>query len=176
MENLSKPSIASICLFYVLDIFPPAAIASGLCAIVANLCNIPFGSRHQMGQIFIWAIVQFCALCLPAPLLVAAFNFGLRGYGYAAWLSTFDEDWPQKNEYALWWKLIGFGLWMSNLRDWAAAKTKFLLYNADNKLRILDWASMWKQKGLRAELAEGAKKNKIETITFDDVIALNLLH
>jgi hypothetical protein len=107
MGTLSKPSIVAIPLFYIAEVFPPNIVP----ATIANLFNIAFGSRHQMGQIFVWWILQICVLYFPVALLLAVWHFSLRWYAYAAWLSTFDEDWSGKDGYALWWKLVDFDLW-----------------------------------------------------------------
>jgi hypothetical protein len=149
--------------------------------ILANLFNLAFGSRHQMGQIFIWGILQICVLYFPAVLLMVVWHFSLREYAYAAWLSTFDEDWIEKNEYALWWKLIGFGLWLSNLKGTvksAGKKFESLLNGIGNsiKLRMSDLVPTWKQERIELELAEQAKKKKMmEDIEFDDIVVSKLL-
>lgn len=108
---LSKPSTAAIPLFYFANFFWPSIMLP----IIANCLNMVFGSRHQMGQIFIWEVLQICVLLFPVALLLVVWHFSLRRYAYAAWLSTFDEDWTEKDGYALWWKLVGFGLWFDSV-------------------------------------------------------------
>jgi hypothetical protein len=178
---LSKPSIAAICLFYLVDITPPFIIFS----IIANSLNIAFGSRHQMGQIFIWGVLQFLVLYFPAALLMVMWHFSLRSYAYAAWLSTFDEDWTEKDGYALWWKLRIelwlFELWLSSFGDLALSvwgKVESQLNYVENliKLRISNLVSTWKQERVKLELVEQEKKKKMmEDIEFDDAVVSNLL-
>jgi hypothetical protein len=94
---LSKPSMAAIFLFYLVDVAPPFIVL----ATITNCLNMAVGSRHQMGQIFIWVVLQFSVLYSPVVLLWALWHFSLREYAYAAWLSTFDEDWTGNDRYTL---------------------------------------------------------------------------
>jgi len=177
LEPLSKPSMAAIILFYLFDVLPPSIMLP----IIANCLNMAFGSRHQMGQIFIWGILQVCVLYFPAVLLMAVWHFSLRGYAYAAWLSTFDEDWMEKDRYALWWKLISLELWLSSYGESAESvggKVESQLISFENsiKLRISNLVSTWKQERIELELMEQEKKMKMmEDIEFDEAVISKLL-
>lgn len=165
LETLSKPSMAAIFLSYLVDVYPGFI----LFPIIANFLNMAFGSRYQMGQIFIWGVLQYCVLYFPGALFMIVWNFSLRRYAYSAWLSTFDEDWMEKNEYALWWKLISVGLRLSN------ALEKFSEWLSPlNSFEKWFWTS--KQERIELELAEQEKKRKLmEDMEFDDVVISKLL-
>lgn len=125
LSPLSKSSIAAVVLFYCADlgcadpsfaivIFPLFAIP----AIIANCVNLAFGLHYEMGQIFIWAVLQFCVLFFPGILMYLLWWYGLRKYAYGAWLSTFDEgDWVENNKYKLWWKLLNLNSSHKRFRD-----------------------------------------------------------
>ena len=177
LKPLSKPSVAAIILFYLFDLFP----VSIMLPIIANCLNMAFGSRHQMGQIFIWGILQVCVLYIPAALLLAVWHFSLRGYAYAAWLSTFDEDWTEKDRYALWWKLISFELWLSSYGESAESivekvESHLISFEIWIKLRISNFVSTWKKERIELELMEQEKKMKMmEDIEFDEAVISKLL-
>jgi hypothetical protein len=178
LEPLSKPSIAAILLFYLFDFLPYFVMLP----IIANCLNLPFGSRHQMDQIFIWGILQVCVLYFPAVLVLAVWHFSLRAYAYAAWLSTFDEDWTEKDRYALWWKLIRFELWLSsygNLAERVGRKVESQLNSLENwiTLRMSNLVPTWKQERIELELKELEKEKKImEDVEFDDTVISKLLN
>jgi hypothetical protein len=165
LEALSKPSLAAIFLYYLFDCVP---MFFGF-PIIANCLNMAFGSRHQMGQIFIWGVLQFFVLYFPTALFMAVWHFSLRGYAYAAWLSTFDEDWMEKDRYALWWKLIRFDIWLSNLGIEESVESQLDFF--ENYL-----VSTWKQERVELGLVEQEKKKKmLENIKFDDGVVSKLL-
>jgi ABC-type long-subunit fatty acid transport system fused permease/ATPase subunit len=131
-----------------------------------------------MAQIFIWGIVQACVLYFPAVLLTAVWHFSLRGYAYAAWLSTFDEDWTDKYRYALWCKLISFELWLSSYGDsaesiWGKVESQLISFENWIKLRISNLVSTWKQERIELELMEQEMKKKMmeDTEFYDGVIS-----
>jgi len=134
-----------------------------------------------MAQIFIWGIVQACVLYFPAVLLTAVWHFSLRGYAYAAWLSTFDEDWTEKDRYALWWKLISLELWLSSYGESAESvggevESQLISFENSIKLRISNLVSTWKQERIELELMEQEKKMKMmEDIEFDEAVISKLL-
>jgi hypothetical protein len=177
IEPLSKPSIAAIVLFYLIHGAPYLI----LFPVIANCLNMVFGSRYQMGQIFIWGLLQICVLYFPAVLLFAVWHFSLRGYAYSAWLSTFDEDWTQNDKYGLWWKLISFDLWLSSSGDSAqrvAKKVESLVdfFEKSIKLRMSNLVSTWKQERIDLELVEQEEKKKtMEDMEFDEVVISRLL-
>lgn len=176
LETLSKPSMAAIFLFYFADVVATAIELP----IIANCLNMAFGSRHQTGQLFILGAFQVCMLYFPAALLIAVLHFSLRGYAYAAWLSTFDEAWTEKDRYALWWKLISFELWLSSFGDSAEsiegkAESQLGFLEDWIKLRISNLVLTWKQR-IELELVEQEKKKKaMEDIEFDDTVVSKLL-
>jgi hypothetical protein len=177
LKPLSKPSIAAIVLFYIGDVNPPFITS----AIIANCLNLPYGSHHQLRQIFIWWIVQIVVLYTPAMLFLAAWHFSLRGYAYAAWLSTFDEDWTENNKYRLWWKLISFDLWLSNLGDvfgniGKKIDRQLINFEKSFKLRMSSWFSEWNNERIKLELEEKEDKRKmLEDVEFDDAVVSKLL-
>lgn len=120
-------------------------------------------------------------LYFPAALLVVVWHFSLRGYAYAAWLSTFDEDWTEQDKYGLWWKLISFGLWLSGFGHWVMSiesKVESLLTNFETsiKFRTSNFVSTWKQERIELELVEQEKERKMmEDIESDDVVVSKLL-
>ncbi|KAE9373224.1 hypothetical protein N431DRAFT_482315 [Stipitochalara longipes BDJ] len=177
LEPLSKPSMAAIFLFYLVDVAPPLV----LIASITNLLNLAVGSHHQVGQIFIWAVLQFCVLYFPAVILWAVWHFSLREYAYAAWLSTFDENWTEKDRYALWWKLMSFEVWLSSFgrsADGVQRKVDSKLTNFENsiKLRMSNLVSTWKQEREELELAEQEKKKKtMDDVEFDKAVVSKLL-
>lgn len=111
--TLSKTSLAAIWLFYASSVIFPYAIPLATFATAVNLANIHWGFRYQMGQVFICALLLYVVLCFPQLLVLCVWHFSLKRYGYNAWLSTFDEDWAEKNRYSLWWKLTSLDSWMS---------------------------------------------------------------
>jgi hypothetical protein len=137
--------MAAIFLFYLADITPPFVVL----ATITNCLNMAIGSRHQMGQIFIWVIPQFCVLYFPAVLLWAMWHFSLKEYAYAAWLSTFDEDWTEKDRYTLWWKLMSFEVWLSSFGSSARGverkvDSKLARFENSIKLRMSNLVPTWK--------------------------------
>jgi uncharacterized protein (DUF486 family) len=178
LEPLTKPSIAAIVLFYYVDVIPYFFMLP----IIANCLNLAFGSRHQIGQIFIWGVLQFFVIYLPPVLVMAVWHFSLRGYAYAAWLSTFDEDWTENDKYALWWKLISVELWLSGFGDLAKSvgekiESRLNSFEVSINLAISNLASTGKQKRIELELVELEKKRKMmEDIEFDDAVVSKLIN
>jgi hypothetical protein len=112
---------------------------------------------------------------------MAVWHFSLRGYAYAAWLSTFDEDWMEKDRYALWWKLISLELWLSSYGESAESvggevESQLISFENSIKLRISNLVSTWKQERIELELMEQEKKMKMmEDIEFDEAVISKLL-
>ena len=178
LKPLSKPSIAAIILFCFSNGNPIFVIAG----IIANCLNLLYGSHHQLRQIFIWWIIQLLILGTPAVLLLAVWHFSLRRYAYAAWLSTFDEDWTENNKYGLWWKLISFDLWLSSIWDTLTNigdrfDRSMMDLEKSFKRRMSYWFSAWNKERVEFELAElEERKKRIEYMEFDDAVVERLLN
>lgn len=181
LGKLSNPSIVSIVFMYLADSDP--LTLSVPISIIANLVSLAYGNSYQMGRIFIWAVWQALVLYSPIVLFMVPWHFGLKAHAFSAWLATFEEDWIEKDRFALWRRLVKYEVWIDrHIISWYKIGKKIDLmaenFRMTKSIRsaLPNWASRWKEDQTDIEMMVRLEQENIKKDDDrDDAVVAKLL-